>query len=86
MLTGTLGNLYTTSKIATEKIIKNYNLLFGIKYTILRYATAYGENNRGVDVVSIFIKALSNSNIYIHGNGKQTKRLYSGKRYCGRFD
>ena len=47
------------SKIATEKIIENYNLLFGLKYTILRYATAYGENNRGVDVVSIFIKTKS---------------------------
>ncbi len=77
---GDSGNLYTTSKIATEKIIENYNLLFGLKYTILRYATAYGENNRGVDVVSIFTKkALTNSNIYIYGNGKQTRDFIHAK-------
>ena len=53
---GKSGNLYTTSKLAAENIIKNYSLLYKIKYTILRYATAYGTNNRGVDVVSLFVK------------------------------
>ena len=71
---GMSGNLYTTSKIATEKIIKNYNLLYGLNYTILRYATAYGENNRGADVISIFTKnAVNNVNINIYGDGKQTR-------------
>lgn len=70
----TLGNLYTTSKVAAENIIKNYFLLYNIKYTILRFATAYGTNNRGVDVVSLFIKkALKNKTINVHGNGNQTR-------------
>ena len=73
---GTAGNLYTTSKTSSEQIIKNYNLIYGQKFTILRYATAYGPRNREVDAVSIFVeRALKNSNLIIHGNGQQ-KRNY----------
>jgi len=77
---GSSGNLYTTSKIATENIIKNYKLLYGLNYTILRYASAYGDNNRGVDVISIFLnKALKNLSINIHGDGKQTRDFTHAK-------
>lgn len=73
---GTAGNLYTTSKIASELTIKNYQLLFGQDFTILRYATAYGPKNRGVDAISIFVRrAIKNLDIIIFGNGKQ-KRNY----------
>ena len=73
---GAAGNLYTTSKTASELIIENYNLLFGINYTILRYPTAYGPRNRNVDAISIFVEsAIKNKNLIIHGNGKQ-KRNY----------
>ena len=68
------GNLYTTSKIAAENIIKNYFLLYKTKYTILRFASAYGTNNRGADVISLFMKrALKNKIINVHGNGSQTR-------------
>jgi UDP-glucose 4-epimerase len=71
---GSAGNLYTTSKTASESIIKNYNLLYGLKYTILRYPTAYGPKNRQVDAISIFVKrALKNLNLFIHGNGNQER-------------
>ena len=70
------GNLYTTSKTASELIIKNYKLIYGQKFTILRYATAYGPRNREVDAVSIFVRrALKNLDLIIHGNGQQ-KRNY----------
>ena len=51
---GKAGNLYTSSKLAIEQIIKNFNLLFNLSYTILRYSTVYGSNNRGVDVITLF--------------------------------
>ncbi len=71
---GDAGNLYTTSKIAAENIIRNYSLLYNLKYTILRYATVYGTYNRGADVISLFLKnALQNKNISVHSNGKQTR-------------
>ena len=70
------GNLYNTSKTASELIIKNYQEIYRQKYTILRYATAYGPRNRGVDAVSIFVKrALKNLDLIVHGNGQQ-KRNY----------
>ena len=70
------GNLYTTSKTASELVIKNYNLLFGVNYTIIRYSTAYGPRNRNVDAISIFVKrALKNLDLIILGNGNQ-KRNY----------
>ena len=73
---GTAGNLYTTSKTASELIIKNYKLIYGQKFTILRYATAYGTGNRKVDAVSIFVsRALKNLDLIIHGDGQQ-KRNY----------
>ena len=69
-------NIYTTSKNTSELMIKNYNLLYGLNYTILKYPTAYGPGNRQVDAISIFVKkALRNLNIIIHGSGKQ-KRNY----------
>ena len=71
---GEAGNLYTSSKIATEQIIKNFNLLFNLSYTILRYSTIYGSNNRGVDVITLFTqKARNNKKIKVHGNGSQTR-------------
>ena len=73
---GSAGNIYTTSKTAAELIIKNYNLLYNQKFTILRYATVYGPRNREVDAISIFVeRALKNLNLIIHGNGQQ-KRNY----------
>ena len=73
---GTAGNLYTTSKTSSEQIIKNYKLIYGQKFVILRYATAYGPRNRKVDAVSIFVeRALKNLDLAIHGNGQQ-KRNY----------
>lgn len=73
---GTAGNLYTTSKTSSEQIIKNYKLIYGQKFVILRYATAYGPRNRKVDAVSIFVeRALKNLDLVIHGNGQQ-KRNY----------
>ncbi len=69
-------NIYSTSKNISELLIKNYNVLYGLNYTILKYPTAYGPGNRQVDAISIFVKkALNNSNIIIHGNGRQ-KRNY----------
>ncbi|MDC0418915.1 NAD-dependent epimerase/dehydratase family protein [Pelagibacteraceae bacterium] len=77
---GRAGNLYTTSKKASELMIKDYSLLYNLKYTILRFPTAFGERNRNVDVVSIFIRrCFKNLNIYIHGDGKQTRNFFNVK-------
>lgn len=70
------GHLYTTSKLTSEMLCKNYYSLFGLPYTILRYGTAYGPRSRNVDVISIFVKkALEGLNLTIHGSGKQVRHF-----------
>ena len=70
------GHLYTTSKLASEMICKNYNALYGLPYTILRYATAYGPRSRNADVISIFVKrALEGKKIVIFGSGAQRRHF-----------
>ena len=68
------GHLYTTCKLASELLCKNYHTLFSLPYTILRYGTAYGPRSRAADVISRFVrKALKGENIVIHGSGKQER-------------
>ena len=70
------GHLYTSTKAASEMICKDYNTLYGLPFTILRYGTAYGPRSRSEDVVSIFVKkALSHHPLTIHGNGNQSRNF-----------
>jgi UDP-glucose 4-epimerase len=70
------GHLYTTSKACSERIIEDFSTLYGIPYTTLRYATAYGPRSREADVVFLFIKsALTKNEIEIHGDGNQMRNL-----------
>jgi UDP-glucose 4-epimerase len=70
------GHLYTTSKLASELICKNYYNLYGLPYTILRYGTVYGPRSRDVDVISVFIrKALDSGRITINGSGNQKRNF-----------
>lgn len=70
------GHLYTTSKLASEMICKNYNTLYSLPYTILRYGTAYGPRSRDADVISIFVKRASNGeNLIVHGSGEQKRNF-----------
>ena len=70
------GHLYTTCKIASELLCKNYNMLYSLPYTILRYGTAYGPRSRGADVISLFVgRALNGENLIIRGSGEQKRHF-----------
>lgn len=68
---------YGISKLTPEHYIKVYSQMYGIKYTILRYANAYGirQDPRGEGgVVSIFMdKMFDKENPIIFGDGSQTR-------------
>ncbi|MBI5332500.1 MAG: NAD-dependent epimerase/dehydratase family protein [Candidatus Aenigmarchaeota archaeon] len=70
---------YGVSKHTVEHYLFVYNLLYGLKYTSLRYANIYGprQNPRAEGgVVAIFIdKMLNNEQPVIYGNGGQTRDL-----------
>ncbi|MDR3048359.1 MAG: SDR family NAD(P)-dependent oxidoreductase [Elusimicrobiota bacterium] len=68
---------YGIAKHSVENYIKFYSEIYGIKYTILRYANVYGprqDPHGEAGVVAIFSNAmLSNGNIKVFGDGKQTR-------------
>ncbi len=68
---------YGLSKYVGEEYIKLYNRLYGIEYSILRYANVYGErqNPKGeAGVISIFVnKMLKGERPTIYGDGNQTR-------------
>ena len=39
------GHIYTTTKETSEMLCKDYYKLYNLKYTILRYGTAYGSRS-----------------------------------------
>lgn len=69
-------HLYTSSKIAAELFCKNYQKLYGVNYTIMRYGIPFGERARPETVSPIFInKILNGEEITIHGDGSQTRQF-----------
>jgi UDP-glucose 4-epimerase len=68
---------YGISKFTPEQYLRVYHNLYGLRYTILRYANVYGirQDPRGDGgVVSIFVdKAISQQAYTIYGDGEQTR-------------
>ncbi|MHC4150057.1 MAG: NAD-dependent epimerase/dehydratase family protein [Planctomycetota bacterium] len=68
---------YGITKLTVEKYLAYYHEVFGLNYTILRYANVYGprQNPHGeAGVVAIFIeKLMSGGQPIINGDGKQTR-------------
>ena len=70
-------SFYGASKYTPELYIQLYQKLYGLPYTILRYANVYGprQTPKGEGgVISIFVqKLLKNENLIIYGYGTQTR-------------
>lgn len=68
------SELYAQTKYAAESIIKGFSQNFGNPYTILRFATIYGEGMRKALGVSIFFhQAIAGEPITVHGDGIQSR-------------
>ena len=77
---GRRGHLYTTAKLASERLCRDYHTLYSLPYTILRYGTAYGPRSRQDDVVSAFVaRALQGENLLIYGSGEQKRNFIYGE-------
>ena len=67
---GKSNHIYTTCKLMCEALIKNYNTLYNVNYTILRYGIAYGPGCNPDTILYTFIKnAINNKTCTITGNG-----------------
>jgi nucleoside-diphosphate-sugar epimerase len=70
------SELYACSKYAGEWIVRGYGLNYDMPWTILRYATIYGEGMREALGVYVFFKqAMTGQPITVHGDGKQERTL-----------
>jgi UDP-glucose 4-epimerase len=69
-------HIYTSSKIASELFCKNYQALYGVNFTIMRYGIPFGERARPETVTPIFIRRIVRGEpITIHGDGSQTRQF-----------
>lgn len=63
--------IYGTLKYAGELVVKSYNQVFDLPYTIIRPSALYGERCVSRRVGQIFIENLvSNKKIFINGDGR----------------
>ena len=69
-----LGSFYRVSKQACEKIIEEYQRVFGLDYTILRFGSLYGPRANAFNAISDFlIQALKNKRIVRRGDGEEIR-------------
>ena len=70
-------SFYGLSKMNAESYIRLYAKLYGLRYTILRYANVYGmrqDTNGEAGVIAIYVdKLLNHENPIVYGDGRQTR-------------
>ena len=70
------GHIYSSSKIACEFLICDYQKLYNLPYTILRYGIPYGPRMRMELVIPIFLKkAFDGEPLTISGDGSQYRNF-----------
>ena len=68
------SHIYTSSKIIGENLIRSFNEMYGLNYTILRYGVAYGPGENESTAISSFIKrSLNGEPITIFGEGNSAR-------------
>lgn len=68
------GSFYRSSKQACELITENYNEIFGLPYTILRYGSLYGPRaDERNFIYKIIKKALTDGKIVREGDGEEIR-------------
>lgn len=70
----TKGSFYGISKLSSEKIIKEYNVRYGLNYTILRYGSVYSEKDFDNNYIFSLVKeAMLTGRILHHGDGEERR-------------
>lgn len=64
---------YGFSKYSAERYIIYFHKLYGLKYTILRYAHVFGPGQEADAIAKFINKAINNKKIIIYGDGEQCR-------------
>ncbi len=71
---GKSGSFYRSTKLACELLIENYNEVYGLSYTILRYGSLYGPRSGSNNAIYRFVKqALKEGKIVRYGDGEELR-------------
>jgi UDP-glucose 4-epimerase len=70
-------SFYGISKLTSESYIRVFHHLYGLSYTILRYANVYGPRQTAIGeggVIAVFLNRMQHGlPLVIHGDGEQTR-------------
>ncbi len=70
------GHVYTSTKIASELLAHDFQKLYGLSFTILRYGIPYGPGMWSGLVLKNFLdKAFAKQPLVIFGDGSATRRF-----------
>lgn len=70
------GHVYTTAKIASEMLVHDFQSLYGLDFTILRYGIPYGPRMWKGLVLQNWVKlAVEGKPIQIYGDGSNSRRF-----------
>jgi len=65
-------HIYPAGKLIAEQLIRSYNLLYGIPYTIFRYGIAYGNDGHHDSVTNILVdKVIRGETVSLYGNNRR---------------
>jgi len=68
------GSFYRDSKLACELYIADYNKVYSIPYTILRYGSLYGPRTNKKDRIYLFVRqALTENKMVYEGDGEEIR-------------
>ena len=68
------GSFYRSSKQACELIIENYNQIYGLNYTVLRYGSLYGpRSDQNNWLNAVLNHAMTQKRIIRYGDGEEIR-------------
>lgn len=68
------GSFYGISKLASEKIVEEYEKQFGLPFNIIRYGSVYSERDFDNNYIYNLVKeAVSTKEIIHHGDGQEVR-------------
>ncbi len=68
------GSFYGISKYSSEKLTQEYFIRYGLKYTIIRYGSLYGERaSHNNYIYNLLCKAIKNGELHYKGDGEDLR-------------
>ena len=69
------GGVYKSTKQASELLIKDYDKMYNLNYTILQLGSVYGPNSTRKNLITrLIVDSINNGAMEHHGNGDEVRQ------------